>query len=118
MPNEKKSLSRRSVFRHAALAGGLGLLLLFFLLESWLLNRVSPAFALRSAAVAGVGVVKLPAMFIQEELSDGSLVNVSQDWALNREIIHAVYPSRRGMLPSVRALIDFLSERYGELDEN
>jgi DNA-binding transcriptional LysR family regulator len=73
--------------------------------------------ALRSAAVAGVGVVKLPAMFIQDELANGSLVKVLPAWSLNREIIHAVYPSRRGLLPSVRALIDFLSERYEELDE-
>jgi len=73
--------------------------------------------ALRSAAVAGIGVAKLPAMFIQEELADGTLVKVLPEWAPNREIIHAVYPSRRGLLPSVRALIDFLSERYGNLDE-
>nr|WP_198408433.1 LysR substrate-binding domain-containing protein [Methylomicrobium lacus] len=56
-------------------------------------------------------------MFIQEELADGTLVKVLPEWAPNREIIHAVYPSRRGLLPSVRALIDFLSERYGNLDE-
>ncbi|MGR9114970.1 MAG: LysR family transcriptional regulator [Gammaproteobacteria bacterium] len=72
---------------------------------------------LRSAAVSGIGVVKLPAMFIQQELAHGELVNVLPEWAPKREIIHAVYPSRRGLLPSVRALIDFLSERYGALDE-
>lgn len=98
----------------------------------WMLNnphkaqefvRYTPKFvsndllSLRSAAVAGIGVVKLPVMFIQEELAKGSLVNVLPEWAPNREIIHAVYPSRRGLLPSVRALIDFLSERYGKLDE-
>lgn len=74
--------------------------------------------ALRSAATAGVGVVKLPAMFIREELTNKSLVDVLPEWAPIREIIHAVYPSRRGLLPSVRALIDFLSARYRELDEN
>jgi hypothetical protein len=26
--------------------------------------------------------------------------------------IHAVFPSRRGLLPSVRALIDFLAQRF------
>ena len=72
---------------------------------------------LRSAAIIGIGVVKLPAMFIQDELAREVLVKVLPTWTLNREIIHAVYPSRRGMLPSVRALIDFLSERYRELDE-
>lgn len=74
--------------------------------------------ALRLAAIAGVGVVKLPAMFIQDELASGALVKVLPEWTLNREIIHAVYPSRRGLLPSVRALIDFLAEKYGKLDEN
>ena len=28
------------------------------------------------------------------------------------QIIHAVFPSRRGLLPSVRALIDFLAQRF------
>ncbi|MGR9073773.1 MAG: LysR family transcriptional regulator [Gammaproteobacteria bacterium] len=74
--------------------------------------------ALRLAAVAGIGVVKLPAMFISEELTNGTLVEVLPEWAPNREIIHAVYPSRRGLLTAVRALIDFLAERYGELDES
>lgn len=73
--------------------------------------------ALRAAAVAGIGVVKIPAMFIREELANGSLVHVLPEWTPNREIIHAVYPSRRGLLPSVRALIDFLAARFAELDE-
>ncbi|MEC4749433.1 LysR family transcriptional regulator [Methylomicrobium sp. Wu6] len=73
--------------------------------------------ALRTAAVAGIGIAKLPAMFIRGELANGSLVKVLPEWTPNREIIHAVYPSRRGLLPSVRALIDFLSTRYGEMDE-
>ncbi|MGR9108187.1 MAG: LysR family transcriptional regulator [Gammaproteobacteria bacterium] len=72
---------------------------------------------LRSAAVAGIGIVKLPVMFVQEELATGALLNVLPEWAPKREIIHAVYPSRRGLLPSVRALLDFLADRYDELDE-
>ncbi|PKM36296.1 MAG: LysR family transcriptional regulator [Gammaproteobacteria bacterium HGW-Gammaproteobacteria-10] len=74
--------------------------------------------ALRLAAIAGIGVVKLPAMFIANELADGKLVEVLPEWKPNREIIHAVYPSRRGLLPSVRALLDFLAERYKALVEN
>ncbi|EPQ0469519.1 LysR family transcriptional regulator, partial [Acinetobacter baumannii] len=30
-------------------------------------------------------------------------------------IMHAVYPSRKGLLPSVRALLDFLSEEFETL---
>ena len=40
------------------------------------------------------------------------------EWAPRREIIHAVFASRRGLLPAVRALIDFLVARFGELDED
>jgi len=34
-----------------------------------------------------------------------------------REVIHVVFPSRRGLLPAVRALIDFLAERYATFCE-
>ncbi|PVF11481.1 LysR family transcriptional regulator, partial [Yersinia pestis] len=33
------------------------------------------------------------------------------------EIIHAVYPSRRGLLPSVRSVLDYLVQRFSQLDE-
>ncbi|SFM27980.1 transcriptional regulator, LysR family [Rugamonas rubra] len=74
--------------------------------------------ALRSAAVAGIGVVQLPTMMMREQVADGSLVCVLPDWAPRRELIHVVYPSRRGQLPSVRALIDYLGLRYKVLDED
>jgi len=68
--------------------------------------------ALRSAAMAGVGIVQLPMMMLKEQFADGSLVHLLPQWRTRREIIHAVYPSRRGQLPAVRALIDFLVESY------
>lgn len=74
--------------------------------------------ALRTAAVAGVGVVQLPTMVVTEALARGELVHVLPQWAPRREIIHAVFASRRGLLPSVRALIDFIAERFQRLDED
>jgi DNA-binding transcriptional LysR family regulator len=74
--------------------------------------------ALRAAALAGVGVVQLPAMMVREQIERGELVHVIPGWAPRREIIHAVFPSRRGLLPSVRALLDFLAERFQALDED
>ena len=74
--------------------------------------------ALRDAAVAGGGVVQLPLLMLRDQLADGALVNVLPDWAPRREIIHAVFPSRRGMLPSVRALLDFLAEGFAALNED
>lgn len=74
--------------------------------------------ALRAAAAAGAGVVQLPTMMMRDELEDGRLVRVLDDWAPPREIVHVVFPSRRGMMPGVRALIDFLAERFDALDED
>ena len=74
--------------------------------------------ALRIAAVAGVGVVQLPTMMMTEELADGSLIRVLEDWAPPREIIHAVFPSRRGLMPAVRELIDFLAREFEALEED
>lgn len=73
--------------------------------------------ALRTAAVAGIGIVELPALMVGDELGQGLLVKLVPDWASKPGIVHAVYPSRRGLVPSVRALIDFLSGRFKKLDE-
>jgi len=74
--------------------------------------------ALRDAAVAGVGVVQLPLLMLHDQLAGGSLIKVLPDWAPRREVIHLVFPSRRGMLPAVRALIDFLAEQYASFAED
>jgi DNA-binding transcriptional LysR family regulator len=73
--------------------------------------------ALRSAAIAGVGVVQLPTMMIREQVSKGTLLRLIPGWIPKREIIHAVFSSRRGLLPSVRSLIDYLAQRFGELKD-
>jgi DNA-binding transcriptional LysR family regulator len=73
--------------------------------------------ALRAAAVAGVGVVQLPSMMVREQIQRGELIHVIPGWAPRREIIHAVFASRRGLLPAVRALVDFLADRFQALDE-
>lgn len=39
------------------------------------------------------------------------------EWAPRAEILHAVFPSRRGMLPAVRALIEYLAQRFGAMQE-
>jgi DNA-binding transcriptional LysR family regulator len=74
--------------------------------------------ALRDAAVAGVGVVQLPVFMARAQLAAGLLIRLVPDWAPRREIIHAVFPSRRGLLPSVRTLIDFLAQRFEMLHED
>jgi len=73
--------------------------------------------ALRAAALAGVGIVQLPMLMLNKQIADGSLVRLLPQWRTRREMIHVVFPSRRGQLPAVRALIDFLVESYAGFEE-
>lgn len=70
--------------------------------------------ALREAALAGVGIVQLPTMMIWNDIQEGRLVPVLPDWRPRAGVVHAVFPSRRGLLPSVRALIEFLAAACAE----
>ncbi|HWD12842.1 LysR substrate-binding domain-containing protein [Pseudochrobactrum sp. sp1633] len=71
--------------------------------------------ALRMAALQGLGVCQLPTMVIREDLREGRLVDVLPEWAPRAGILHAAFPSRRGLLPSVRSLLDFLGAEYTKL---
>ncbi|MGH6752362.1 MAG: LysR family transcriptional regulator, partial [Bradyrhizobium sp.] len=73
--------------------------------------------ALRSAALAGVGIAMLPMLMVCDEIGDGRLLQLLPGWAQRRHAVHAVYASRRGLLPSVRALLDFLADRFSRIDE-
>jgi DNA-binding transcriptional LysR family regulator len=81
-----------------------------------LITRGMPA--LLAAALAGVGVVQLPTMVVREHFARSELVQLVPGWAPRRELIHAVFASRRGLLPAVRALLDFLAERFGALPQD
>jgi DNA-binding transcriptional LysR family regulator len=62
---------------------------------------------LMAAACQGAGIALLPATYCQEALFSGALVRVLPLWSGTDGILHLVFASRRGMLPSVRVVIDF-----------
>ncbi|MPT47417.1 MAG: LysR family transcriptional regulator [Sphingobium sp.] len=68
---------------------------------------------LREAALAGVGVTQIPTIMIWQDIEAGRLIHVLPDWRPKAGNVHAVFPSRRGLLPSVRALLDFLAKECG-----
>ena len=69
-------------------------------------------WALRQAALAGLGIVQLPLLAVHEALAAGTLERVLPAWAPPTGVVHAVFASRRGMLPAVRQLVDFLARGY------
>jgi DNA-binding transcriptional LysR family regulator len=72
--------------------------------------------ALRHAALAGIGIAHLPSVVVRDEIAAGRLVELVPGWTPKCGIVHAIFPSRRGLLPSVRTLIDFLGEEFSHSD--
>src|SRR5574337_194517 len=76
---------------------------------------------LLESARRGMGVAMLPEWVSAPLLGNGQLELALPGWSSPQGIMHFVYPGRRGLLPGVRALVDFLAERLpvatGEMHE-
>ena len=72
---------------------------------------------LMALAQQGVGITLLPETVCSEEVRSGELEVVLPDWRLPQGVFHAVFASRRGLLPAVRVFIDFLAEHAPALVE-
>jgi DNA-binding transcriptional LysR family regulator len=73
------------------------------------------ATALLRAALAGGGLALQPTYLANPHLADGSLQRVLPDWTPPDMAIYALYTSRRHLSPAVRALLDFLVDRFAEV---
>jgi DNA-binding transcriptional LysR family regulator len=62
---------------------------------------------IRQAAIDGVGIALLPEHALAGLTRDGQLVRILPGWASPQGTLYLVFTSRRGLLPGVRAFIDF-----------
>ncbi|KAB0494217.1 LysR substrate-binding domain-containing protein [Pseudomonas vancouverensis] len=75
-------------------------------------------FVVRKAStLAGLGFTLLPMLYCEEELANGSLMQLLPEWSLPGGWLQAVYPHRRGVMPAVRAWIDHLVESFNACGE-
>lgn len=75
--------------------------------------RANNGDALVAAAIAGQGLVYQPSFLVSREIRDGLLVPVSLDLEpVELGGVYAVYPPGRRPAAKVRAMIDFLAERF------
>jgi len=58
----------------------------------------------------------LPKEIVDEDLRAGRLVRVPPEPASKQALVHAVFPSRRGMVPAVRHLLDALTAGHEPLN--
>ena len=73
------------------------------------------ATALLRAALAGGGIALQPTYLANPLLLDGSLQAVLPEWTVPDMTIFALYASRKHLSPAVRALLDFLVERFAKV---
>ena len=65
---------------------------------------------LKRLVMSHMGITMLPEMVCADAVRSGDLEVVLPDWHLPQGIVHAVFASRRGMLPAVRVFIDHLAK--------
>ena len=66
---------------------------------------------LKLLVLGGIGMGVLPDYMCRQEMRAGALMPVLAGWEPQAGVLHAVFPSRRGMTPAVRSFLDFLGER-------
>jgi LysR family transcriptional regulator for bpeEF and oprC len=67
---------------------------------------VNNIFAVKSAAVAGLGIAQLPRIVAADAERAGNLVPILHEWEPEQVAVHAVFPSNRYPTPKVRRVID------------
>lgn len=72
--------------------------------------------SLRIAAINGVGVALLPRELVDADIRSGQLLHLLPDLATEAGLVHAIFPSRRGMVPAVRHLLDALVAGFEKLN--
>src|SRR5580693_2904107 len=70
--------------------------------------RANTLPVMRGAVLAGIGVGLLPEFACRGPLGEGRLERVLPGWRRQEGLLHIIFRSRRGLLPSVRAVIDFI----------
>ena len=75
--------------------------------------RANNGEMLRAAAAAGLGICILPSFIAAPSFQDGTLEPLLRDYPLEEAGLYAVMPPGRATTARVRALVDFLVERFG-----
>jgi DNA-binding transcriptional LysR family regulator len=67
-------------------------------------------FAIKAAAITGLGIAALPENLCREAISAAQLVRVFPDWAPPPMEFFALYPSRRGLAAAGRRFIEYMQQ--------
>ena len=64
---------------------------------------------MKQATIAGLGIAAWPGYVCKAEVRVGTLRRILPDWVAGESTLRALVPHRQGMLPAVRAFVDYLA---------
>jgi len=73
---------------------------------------VSSSLAVRDALREGFGLTLIPKPYVEDDLREGRLQCVLEDWRTVETTLYAVYPSRQHLAPKIQAFLGFLAEEF------
>lgn len=76
--------------------------------------RANNGDLLRTAALAGEGIIRQPSFLVGDDLQSGALVPLLATYPLPSLGVYAVYPTRRHLSAKVRTFVDFLASHWGD----
>lgn len=74
---------------------------------------VNSSLAIRDALREGFGISLIPYPYVEEDIKNGRLESVLDDWRTVATTLYAVYPSRLYLAPKIRVFLDFVAEILG-----
>lgn len=75
--------------------------------------RANNGDVLRTAALAGHGIIMQPEFLVGDDVKAGRLIALLTDYTHSPIMMAAVYPHRRFLSPKVRSFAEFLETRFG-----
>ncbi|MEQ1404994.1 LysR family transcriptional regulator [Neorhizobium sp. Rsf11] len=61
-------------------------------------------------AIEGLGIACLPPFAIRDEIADGRLVSILDEWVEEADQFNVLWPASRQITPKLRAFVDFMAE--------
>lgn len=68
--------------------------------------------ALLEYSLQGGGIARLSSFMVKQAIDDGQLVALLDQYEMDKQQIHLVYPHRKHLPSKVKVLVDFLVEKY------
>ncbi|MDQ3202619.1 MAG: LysR substrate-binding domain-containing protein, partial [Pseudomonadota bacterium] len=75
---------------------------------------INSSAGLHQAARTGMGIVMLPDALVEQDVEDGTLVALMENYRPPSRPMHLMYAQDRYRLPKLRSFVDFALQKWGD----